>query len=91
MLSTAESDALQWTSVQPNIFTNFVLDPAVAFVKHFRKSGEQGQLRLMMSAIDGPQVGILAAKLLLSEDPSQHNHARYVLNGSQNITGGQVV
>ena len=93
------SKGLKWTSLQPNVFTQFVLGPAVAFVKEFRKTEKlpQGPLRLMASEdarvgiVDPDDVGILAAHLLASENPDVHNGKKYVVNGPEDITGKQIV
>lgn len=97
MLSSPEFRTLQWTSLQPNVFTNFYLAPAAALIKQYRKTGKQDTLRLMASPdapvgiIDPDEVGVFAAHLLCQEDPSVHNEAKYVLNGPEDITGEQIV
>ncbi len=97
MLSSPEFGALQWTSLQPNIFANFYLAPAAALIKQYRKTGKQETLRLMASSdapvgvVEAGEVGVFAAHLLCQEDPSLHNKASYVLNGPQDITGEQIV
>lgn len=97
MLSSPEFKGLQWTSLQPNAFSPFILYPAVEFIKKYRETGKQDALRLLapanapMGAIDPDDVGAFAAKLLCEEDPSAHNNARYVLNGPEDITGKQIV
>ncbi|KAK4031560.1 hypothetical protein C8A01DRAFT_41994 [Parachaetomium inaequale] len=97
LLGSPEFQALQWTSLQPNLFTNYCLAPAAEFIKHYRKTGKQDTLRLMLSEdgpvgiIDPDEVGTFAARLLCAEDPSVHNRAKYVLNGPENITGGRIV
>lgn len=97
MLSSPEFKALQWTSLQPNIFSQFVLYPAVEFIKKYRETGKQDTLRLLVpadapvGAIDPDDVGVFAAQLLCQKDPSVHNNARYVLNGPEDITGKQIV
>jgi uncharacterized protein YbjT (DUF2867 family) len=97
MLSSPEFASLQWTSLQPNIFTNFYLFAAAEFIKNYRKTGKQDTLRLIASAdapvgiIDPDEVGVIAARLLLQEDPTKHNKAKYVLNGPKDISGSQIV
>ncbi|KAH6892514.1 hypothetical protein B0T10DRAFT_594274 [Thelonectria olida] len=97
LLSSPEFQSLKWTSLQPNIFSNFYLYPAVEFVKAFQKTGKQGPLALVASEdapvgiIDPSEVGIFAGRLLLEEDVSAHNKAKYVLNGPEDITGRQIV
>jgi uncharacterized protein YbjT (DUF2867 family) len=97
MLSAPEFSDLHWTSLQPNVFTPFYLSTAADLIKKHRKTGNQEPLRLLASA-DGPvgivdpdDVGIIAAHLLLQEDPTVHNKAKYVLNGPEDITGNQIV
>ncbi|KAK3898134.1 hypothetical protein C8A05DRAFT_38282 [Staphylotrichum tortipilum] len=97
MLDTPEFAALQWTSLQPNTFTTFVLQPAVELIKQYRETGKQDTLRLtaspdaLVGVIDGDDVGAVAAHLLCQEDPAPHNRARYVLNGPEDLTGEQIV
>lgn len=97
LLSSPEFEGLRWTSLQPNVFTQFYLAPAVELVKNFRKTGKQDTLRLMASEdapvgiIDPHEIGRLAAHLLIQDDVTPHNKARYVLNGPEDITGRQVV
>ncbi|KAJ6022768.1 hypothetical protein N7499_008085 [Penicillium canescens] len=97
LLGSPQFNNLQWTSLQPNVFTPFIMAPAVEFIKKYRKTGEQDTLRLMLSedapvgSIDPDEVGILAAHLLSQDDTSVHNKAKYVLNGPVDITGKQVV
>ncbi|KAM5360858.1 hypothetical protein ACJZ2D_013487 [Fusarium nematophilum] len=97
LLSSPEFQGLRWTSLQPNIFTQLYLSPAVELVQNFRRTGKQDTLRLMASE-DGPvgivdphEVGLLAAHLLTQDDVTPHDKARYVLNGPEDITGRQVV
>ncbi|CAI7627413.1 unnamed protein product [Penicillium palitans] len=97
LLSSPEFTNLQWTSLQPNIFSAFYLSSAVEFIKQYRKTGKQGDLKLIASkeapigVIDSSEVGVFAAHLLSQEDPSVHNKAKYVLNGPEDITGQQLV
>ncbi|KAF2685059.1 NAD(P)-binding protein [Lentithecium fluviatile CBS 122367] len=97
MLSAPEFNSLQWTSLQPNFFSPLYLSAAAGFIKKYRTEKHQDVLRLMASPdapigiIDPDDVGIVAARLLLEEDPTAHNKAKYVLNGPQDITGTQIV
>ena len=97
MLSSAEFRGLQWTSLQPNVFTPLYLSTAAGLINQYRKTGKQDTLRLMASAdapvgiIDPYEVGVVAAHLLSQEDTAVHNNARYVLNGPEDITGNQIV
>lgn len=97
LLSSPAFRDLQWTSLQPNIFSTLYLGHAAELVKNFRKTGKQDILRLIASKdapvgiIDADDVGTLAAHLLVEEDTSRHNNARYVLNGPEDITGLQIV
>lgn len=97
LLSSPEFGRLKWTSLQPNVFTQFYLESAVSLIKTFRATGEQGPLRVMASEdaavapIDSNEVGLFAARLLASEDVILHNKAKYVLSGPEDITGRQLV
>lgn len=97
MLSTPEFKDMQWTSLQPNIFSTFYFDTVVKWIQEYRKTGKKDTLRLVASedgpigVIDSNDVGTFAAHLLALEDPSPHNQARYNLNGPEDITGKQVV
>ncbi|KAL4986541.1 hypothetical protein BDW68DRAFT_124506 [Aspergillus falconensis] len=97
LLSSPEFSSLQWTSLQPNIFSPLYLSTAAEFIIQYRKTGKQETLRLMASEgapvgiIDPDEVGIFAAHLLAQENPSVHNKAKYVLNGPEDISGRQIV
>ncbi|KAI0457137.1 hypothetical protein F5B21DRAFT_465820 [Xylaria acuta] len=97
LLATPEFERLQWTSLQPNAFTQFYLENAAALIRQYRSTGKQDTLRLMGSAdaplgiIDTYDIGILSALLLAQKDPTPHNKAKYVLNGPEDISGNQVV
>ncbi len=97
MLSSPEFEHLRWTSLQPNVFSQFYLSPAAELIKNFRKTGKQDTLRLMASEdapvgiIDSNDVGVFAAHLLTADDVAPHNKAKYVLNGPEDITGRQIV
>ncbi|KAJ6115355.1 hypothetical protein N7486_001133 [Penicillium sp. IBT 16267x] len=97
LLSSPEFAAMQWTSLQPNVFTNFYLSNAVELIKQYRKTGKQDTLRLMASedspvgVIDPDDVGVFAAHLLSLDDPTGHNKAKYVMNGPEDITGKEIV
>ena len=97
LLSSPEFGALQWTSLQPNVFTNFYLASAAALIKQYYETGKQDTLRLMGSPdapvgiIDPDDVGVFVARLLYEEDPSVYNKAKYILNGPEDITGEQIV
>ncbi|KAL5337939.1 hypothetical protein BJX70DRAFT_408977 [Aspergillus crustosus] len=97
LLSSPEFSALQWTSLQPNIFSTTYLSTAADFIKQYRKTGKQETLKLMASKnapvgiIDPDEVGVVAAHLLSENDPTTHNKAKYVLNGPEDITGAQIV
>jgi uncharacterized protein YbjT (DUF2867 family) len=97
LLSQPEFSALQWTSLQPNVFSNFWLLTAAELIKEYRETGKQSSLKLMaakdapVGVIDGSEVGVFAAHLLAQDDISAHNKAKYVLNGPEDITGKQIV
>jgi uncharacterized protein YbjT (DUF2867 family) len=97
MLDSSAFEKLQWTSLQPNLFTNFWMGPAAELIKRVRNGDKQDTLRLManpdapVGVIDPYEVGVFAAHLLFQEDVSKHNKAKYNLNGPEDITGNQIV
>jgi len=97
LLSSSEFSGMQWTSIQPNVFSPLYLSAAAELIKQYRKTGKQDTLRLMGSEdapigiIDPSDVGLVAAHLLSQKNPSVHNKAKYVLNGPEDITGKQIV
>ena len=97
MLESAEFGALKWTSLRPNAFSTAYLAPAAQHIKHYKQTGEQPNLSLMMAkgAPVAPrypgEVGAFAARLLALDDPSSHIRAKYTLNGPEDITGEQYV
>jgi uncharacterized protein YbjT (DUF2867 family) len=97
LLGSPEFSNLQWTSLQPNIFSPLIMSPAAELIKKHRKTGEQDTLRLILSEdapvgiIDPDEIGVIAAHLLSQDDASVHNKAKYVLNGPEDITGKQIV
>lgn len=97
LLSSPEFKALQWTSLQPNVFSNFYLAPAAELIKKYRETGQQDTLKLMASKdapvgiVEALDVGVFAAHLLSQGDISAHNNAKYVVNGPEDITGDQIV
>jgi uncharacterized protein YbjT (DUF2867 family) len=97
LLGTREFEGLQWTSLQPNSFTQLVFGTAAELIKSYRKTGKQQTLRIAVSAeapfgpIDPYDIGVVAAHLLALQDPTPHNKAKYVLNGPEDVTGIQIV
>lgn len=97
LLSQPEFKSLQWTSLQPNFFTASYLASAANWIKAYRKIGKQETLAMNPSAdaavamIDPEDVGNVGAHLLALEDPTLHNHARYVLSGPEDVTGKRIV
>lgn len=97
LLSSPEFERLRWTSLQPNVFSQFWLSPVAEFIKNYRKTQRQNTLRLMASedapvgVIDSNEVGVFAAHLLTADDIARHNKAKYVLNGPEDITGRQII
>ena len=96
LLSSPEFAALQWTSLQPNIFTQMFLLPIAHFIKEYRKTGKQGKISLLIDAhtpvglIDSKEVGTIAAHLLSQDSTTPHNKRKYVLNGP-NTTGSEII
>ncbi|KAJ0166081.1 hypothetical protein CTA2_8786 [Colletotrichum tanaceti] len=97
LLGSPEFEPLRWTSLQPNVFTQLYLGPAAELVRNFAKTGKQETLKLLASedgpvgAIDSSEVGHFAAHLLVQEDVSPYNKAKYVMNGPEDITGRGIV
>ncbi|KAF7587413.1 hypothetical protein BBP40_007253 [Aspergillus hancockii] len=97
LLSSPEFAGLQWTSLQPNIFSPLYLSTAAELIKQYRRTGKQDPLRLIGSKdapvgiVDPNDVGVFAAHLLSQGDPAVHNKAKYVLNGPEDITGKQIL
>jgi uncharacterized protein YbjT (DUF2867 family) len=97
MLEEEAFKGMHWSSLQPNVFTQFYLGSAAELIKTVRKGGKQHTLRLLANAdtpvgiVDAGEVGVFAARLLLQEDTAVHNRRRYVLNGPEDITGNQIV
>ncbi|KAG2205927.1 hypothetical protein INT46_002218 [Mucor plumbeus] len=97
LLSQPEFKNLQWTSLQPNIFTSHFLAPAVEWIKQYKKTENQETLNIYLDAdtpaamIDPEDVGNVAAHLLALEDPTSHNQAKYVLAGPEDVNGKQIV
>jgi hypothetical protein len=83
---------LQWTCLQLNVFSHLYLCTAAELIKEYHKEWNQELLRLMPSVIEPVgniepyDVGIVAAHLLVQEDPTAHYSAKYVLNGQDDIT-----
>lgn len=98
MLSQPEFRNMHWSSLQPNLFFAFAgLDSAAEFIKQYRKTKKQTTLMLfpdgdaLAGVIDAAEVGVFAAHLLTSDNTTQHNQARYVLNGPEDINGQTIV
>ncbi|KAL4969652.1 NmrA-like family protein [Aspergillus stella-maris] len=98
LLESPEFSSMQWTSLQPNGFAPLWFHTAATFIKNFRKTGKQdGTLKLMgaedvpSAPIDPVEIGVFAAHLLVQEDTSAHNKAKYVLTGPEDISGRQIV
>ena len=97
MLGQPEFKEMHWTSLQPNGFLPLVLGGAAGLIKEFKRTGEQGPLSILIDAstpaglIDPYDIGVVAAHLLAQEDTTQHNQAKYVLNGPEDVTGEQIV
>jgi uncharacterized protein YbjT (DUF2867 family) len=98
MLSSPEFETLHWTSLQPNPFTALTLYNAAELIKNYRKTGKvEEPLRLIdaedtpMAPVASDDVGTVAGHLLLQEDTSVHNKARYTVNGPVDLTGRDIV
>lgn len=97
LLGQPEFARLQWTSLQPNIFTGMALSSAVDWVKKYHETGLQTPFRFSLAAdagvamINPADVGVAAAHLLVQADPSAYTGGKYQLSGPENVTGQQVV
>lgn len=97
LLSQPEFKDLHWTSLQPNYFGNTFLYTAALWLKHYRETGEQETLKLILdekapaAIIDPTDVGVVAAHLLNADEYSNHNRAKYVLAGPEDVSGKSVV
>ncbi|KFZ20074.1 hypothetical protein V502_03367 [Pseudogymnoascus sp. VKM F-4520 (FW-2644)] len=97
LLSQPEFNGLQWTSLQPNFFTASYLASTVDWIKAYQKTGKQEVLAMIpvsdaaVAMIDPEDVGNIGAYLLALEDPTRHNHAKYVLSGPEDVTGKRIV
>lgn len=97
LLSSEEFEGLKWSSLQPNVFTQLYLSPAIELVKQYKKTGTQVPLKIManedapVGIIDPSEVGIFAGTLLLQKDISPYNHGKFELNGPVDITGREIV
>ncbi|KEF55880.1 uncharacterized protein A1O9_07460 [Exophiala aquamarina CBS 119918] len=96
-LNAPEFEKLKWTSIRPNLFMTDYLKNAVEFVKKFRETGEQGMLRLAIAedmlfpVIHPGDVGVVAAHLLMTENPAFYNRGQYTLNGPENTNGAETL
>lgn len=97
MLSTPEFAELAWTSLQPNVFTAYTIPGCIAWAKTFKETGKQEPLKLMsdenaaVAVVEGSEVGIIAAKLLMQENTAPHNSKKYVVVGPEDVTGRGLV
>lgn len=97
LLSQPEFESMQWTSLRPNLFTATLLPPAIHWIKSYRSTGKQELLAIVPAAdtavamIAPEDIGDVGAHLLALEDPTPHNHAKYVLSGPEGVTGKQIV
>ncbi|KAL7951706.1 hypothetical protein V8C42DRAFT_304948 [Trichoderma barbatum] len=97
LLSQPEFAELQWTSLQPNFFTQYLLGPAIGWIAAYKQTGKQGVLPILSSEdtpaalIDPEDIGTFAAHLLALDDVSPHNHGKYVLQGPEDVTGRDIV
>ena len=87
---------MQFTTLQPNISQQCGSSLPRNLLNITVGPDTRGTLRLMASkdapvgVIDADDVGAFTARLLSQEYPSEHNKARYVLNGPKDITGQQI-
>ncbi|CAO3669850.1 unnamed protein product [Umbelopsis vinacea] len=97
LLSQPEFRSLQWTSLQPNLFTVTLLASTANWIKQYQETGKQETLAIVLAAdtpvavIDPEDVGKIGAYLLALDDPTPHNQARYIVSGPEDVTGKQIV
>ena len=97
MLSTPEFDALDYTSLQPNVFPIYMSFPGQAFLSEYKKSGKKIKMAQAndehagIAAIDPYEIGIIAGRLLALDDHKRHANKRYTLVGPSNISGREIV
>lgn len=97
MLEQPEFNALQWTSLQPNIFISMFTEPAKDWISTYKKDGTKKSYQMIPDAdavnapIDPIEVGIIAGKLLALEDVTPHASQKYCLNGPQNASGKDMI
>jgi uncharacterized protein YbjT (DUF2867 family) len=78
------------------LYTEHLKAPA-EWIKEYRKTGIQTELKLNLDTdspiglIDPADVGVVGALLLTQDDPGQHNHAKYILNGPEDVTGQRIL
>lgn len=98
MLDQPEFSSIKWTSLRPNIFTNFLTPIVQNWLEKYRKTGEKDPLGIIVEAdvpvavVDPIEVGIIAARLLVSEDyATTHAGKRYTIVGPEDLTGRKMV
>lgn len=96
MLEQPAFSKLYWTSLQPTGFAPMILYPAAELIKRVRAGEKQDTLRILLNdapsaIIDPYDISRVAAKLLVQEDISKHNKAKYTLTGPEDINGEQIV
>lgn len=97
MLATPEFKAMQWTSLQPNVFTQVVVPTMAAWLHEYRHTGNKGTFKTMIdrdtniALVDSVEVGNVAGRLLALADVSAHNGQKYVVVGPSNVTGREQV
>lgn len=97
LLSQPEFDKLSWTSLQPNLYGGTFLSSTANWIKTYQKTGKADKLNIILdgdvpaAVIDPVDVGVVGAYLLSADDYKEHNHAKYVLAGPENVTGKDLV
>lgn len=97
MLEQPEFKALQWTSLQPNIFISMFTEPAKDWISTYKKDGTKAPYQMIPDAdavnapIDSAEVGLIAGKLLALDDITPHASQKYCLNGPQNASGRDMI
>lgn len=99
LLESPAFAGLQWTSLRPNAFSALAFYTMGRYVQSYRDTGGKpdGPLRVLadpdapIGVVDADDIGLIAARLLLHEDPSVHHRAKYAVNGPEDVTGRRMV
>ena len=97
MLSTPEFDAMDYTSLQPNVYPMYIAMAGGAWLTEYKQTGKKMKLAQTfdenagVAAIDPYEIGIIAGRLLALDDHKPHANKKYTLIGPSNVSGRDVV